>query len=277
MAALFRSLLGKREARPALPQEVRFITSFNPAFYEASGRRCARTFCEHNPDYGLTAYVEGEPDVLSPLRGELDRLSVESIDLATLPLLADFLTVAHDLIPQELGGTAPPEMFPGEGPDSGDVWFRKHMYRWFRKIVALDHASRNFHGVLIWMDCDCFFKAPLPRDVLERAFGGADVFYMKGSRKVSETGMVGYDLSRGAAREFVDGMKAHYMERRFPPYPRWDDSFTFDHVRAGRKTLVCRDIGRRARERGHILCTTLLAPYLEHDKGLHSRKMGLVR
>jgi len=270
--------LSRRRPRPPLPRQVRFITSFNPTLYEASGRRCVETFRAHNPDYALTAYVEGDRDAPTLLRRDLDRIGVESVDLGTLPLLAWFLDVAGDVIPRELGGAAPPEAFPGEGPDSGDVWFRKHMYRWFRKIVALDHAVREHEGVLVWMDCDCYSKAPLPRQALEGAFDGAAVFYMKGNRKCTETGVVGYDLSREGVPALVEGMKRHYMERRFLALPRWDDAFVFDYVRARqKKSLTCRDIGRRALERGHILRTTLLAAYLEHDKGLHSRTMGLVR
>ena len=38
----------------------------------------------------------------------------------------------------------------------------------------------------------------------------------------------------------------------------------------------CRDIGREADDMGNILDTTHFAPYLTHDKGLHSRKLNLV-
>lgn len=74
--------------------------------------------------------------------------------LETLPLLIELLEAACDVIPMQFGGDAPPEMFPGEGSRTGDVWFRKNMYRWFRKIVTLDHNSTDFADVILWIDSD---------------------------------------------------------------------------------------------------------------------------
>jgi hypothetical protein len=167
-------------------------------------------------------------------------------------------------------------MFPGEGPQTGDIWFRKNMFRWFRKIVALDHASAGYGDVLCWMDCDCYSKAPLPRAKLEEAFGGRGVFIMKGNRAHTETGLVGYDLAEPGVRWLLGAMKEHYMSRGFERHPRWDDCITLDLKLAEPESPRHRDLAKRAVGHGEVLPTTLLAPYLEHMKGLHSRGLGLV-
>jgi hypothetical protein len=271
-------LLSRFRRTPAEPwpadRPVRFITSFNDVFYEASGRRCAETFREHNPSYELWAYVE---TLEGPAESELERLGVTVVHLEGLPLLGEFLDVARDVIPQEFGGDAPPEMFPGEGPRTGDIWFRKNMYRWFRKIVALDHAVRDFNDVLFWLDCDCFSKAPLPLSVIERAFDGAGVIRMKANRKHTEAGLVGYDLAQPGVRELIAGMRDHYMSGEFERYRRWDDCITLDLCLKRPDAPSARDIARRAVANAEVLPTTPFAPYLEHEKGLHSRGLGLVR
>jgi len=274
-----RSLLpfGKTPSWPTT-KPIRFITSFNEMLFEASGRRCLETFKEHNPAYGLTAYLEAEtPGVRDAMVRSCRELNVDSVAVDALPRLAEFFAIARHVIPMELGGDAPPEMFPGEGPRTGNVWFRKHMFRWFRKMVALEHAIRNAEGILVWMDCDCFATKPLPRTALERAFRGAGVFYMKGNRDHTETGLVGYDLDVPGVRELILGMLQHYMSGEFEAHPRWDDCYTFDRMRQQPGAPRCQDIGKRQDALGHILKTTVLAPYLEHDKGLHSRKLGLVK
>lgn len=199
------------------------------------------------------------------------------VRLSSLPLLADFLDVARDVIPRQFGGDAPAEMFPGEGSQTGDVWFRKNMYRWFRKIVALDHNSPRFADVLFWIDCDCYSKAPLPRSVIEQAFRGTGVIRMRANRKHTETGLVGYDLAEPGVHELVSAMKTHYMSRNFERYPRWDDCITLDLCLARPGAPSSRDIAKRAVGHSDVLPTTIFAPYLEHDKGLHNRKLGLVR
>lgn len=276
------SLLDRVLRRPGTSwptdRAVRFVTSFNDVFYDASGRRCVETFREHNPGFEIWTYVEAEhPARLTAMEAQLDALGATVVGLDGLPLLEEFRQVAHDVIPKGMGGSAPDELFPGEGPQTGDVWFRKNMFRWFRKIVALDHAARDFDEVLCWMDCDCFSKAPLPREKLERAFGGTGVFIMKGNRVHSETGLVGYDLAEPGVRWLLDAMKQHYMSRGFERLDRWDDCITLDIHLADARAPRHRDLAKRAVGHGDVLPTTMLAPYLEHQKGLHSRGLGLVR
>jgi hypothetical protein len=257
---------------------IRFLTSFNHALYATSGRRCVETFRELNSHYELLSYVEAPSnDELEALRREVEWMGSTVIHLRDLRMLEEFRERAKEFIPVELGGEAPADLFPGDGPGTGAIWFRKHMYRWFRKVVALNHAMTNFEGVIVWMDCDCYSKKSLPRRVIARAFDDAAIFFMKGNRAYSETGFVGYDLRNADVRCLIGQMTRHYLELEFAGFPRWDDCFTFDLVRARYPRQLCRDIGGTAREYGHILCTTILAPYLEHDKGLHSRRTGLIR
>jgi len=257
---------------------IRFVTSFNDVFYAASGRRCVETLRAHNPAYEVWTYIEAaEHDVLLAIEQELAGMGATVVRLSELPLLPEFLEVARDVIPRQFGGDAPPAMFPGEGSLTGDVWFRKNMYRWFRKIVALDHNSAAFAEVLFWIDCDCYSKAPLPLSVIEQAFRGTGVVHMRANRKHTETGLVGYDLAEPGVHELISAMKTHYMSRDFERYPRWDDCITLDLCLMLPGAPSSRDIARRSVGHSDVLPTTIFAPYLEHDKGLHNRKLGLVR
>jgi hypothetical protein len=272
-------LFSRTKAEPWPRQRpVRFITSFNDVFYEASGKRCVETLLTHNPAYDVWTYIEAaNDDSLDRIEHELEDMGANVVRLSTLPLLTEFLELARDVIPTQFGGDAPPEMFPGEGSQTGDVWFRKNMFRWFRKIVALDHSSTHFANVLFWIDCDCFSKAPLPLSVIEGAFRGSGVIRMRANRKHTETGLVGYDLAQPGVRELIVAMKAHYMSRDFERFRRWDDCITLDICLDRRDAPRSRDIAKRAVGNSEVLPTTIFAPYLEHEKGLHSRKLGLVR
>lgn len=256
---------------------VRFVTSFDSRLHDASGRTCVEGFRRFNPHFELRAYIESNnDDRLAELEQEVTATGAVAVQLDDCPLLEDFFVLARDVIPAELGGDAPASMFPGEGPESGNVWFRKHMFRWFRKVVALDDASRRFDGVLLWIDCDCRSRRPLPVDVLERTFGGVGVIHMKARREHSETGLVGFDLAVPGVRKLIVAMKRHYMTRAFLELPRWDDCITLDALLAQPDAPPSRDIARRVLREGQVLPATPLGPYFSHAKGLHSRGLGLV-
>lgn len=269
-----------RSFEPSWPADrpVRFLTSFNDTLFEASGRRCIETFRENNPGWEIRAYVEADDGAAAAeLARAVEATGAGAIRLDSLPLLSEFLEVARDVIPRELGGDAPEEMFPGSGPQTGDVWFRKHMYRWFRKVVSLDDAAAGYDEVLVWLDCDCYCKQPLPQTVLEEGFRGAGVFHMKGrKRKASETGLVGYDLQMPGVREFIDAMRTHYMSRAFLDHPRWDDAYVLDVCRARPDAPATRDVAGRMGPHADVLENSIFGPYFGHDKGLHSRELGLV-
>ena len=231
-----------------------------------------------NPSYEMRAYIESdEPTALTEMEASLAGVGVQGVRLETLRLLAEFFEIARDVIPRQLGGDAPDEMFPGEGPQTGDVWFRKHMYRWFRKVVALDDAASGFDDVLFWLDCDCYSKRPLPLDIIERAFAGAGVVHMKGrKREHSETGLVGYDLAVPGTRELLEAMKRHYLTRSFIDLPRWDDCITLDLLLAREDAPPSRDIAGKIGPGADVLGNSIFGAFFEHEKGLHSRKLGLV-
>jgi hypothetical protein len=276
-----KSLLGldrtpHTEWRPDRP--VRFVTSFDSRLYEASGRTCVEGFRRLNPRFELRAYIEAESaDGLAELERDVAATGTGAVRLDDCPLLNEFFLLARDVIPPELGGDAPASMFPGDGPETGNVWFRKHMFRWFRKIVALRDASRQFEGVLMWMDCDCRTTKSLPLDVLDRTFAGAGVIHMKARREHSETGLVGFDLGVPGVHDLLAAMERHYMTRAFEDLPRWDDCITLDLLLARPEAPPSRDIARRVLQEGQVLPATPLAPYFSHAKGLHSRGLGLVR
>jgi hypothetical protein len=181
------------------------------------------------------------------------------------------LATCGDLISTEFGGSADPAIFTADPREAHGGWFRKHMFRWFRKIVSVRDASQGFNGVLIWLDSDCYLKSAMSKNVLAEAFGGADVFYFKGERPYTETGVVGYDLSSPYTHRLIDDMMTFYSSRAFEMHPRWDDCYAFDWVRRRVRGLCGRDIAGPMNGFWDVIRTSQLGVVVEHDKGLHGR------
>lgn len=259
-----------------------WVTSFGPDMYAASGRALLDSFVSRRPDGRLLAAVEGlEP--ASVVRPGVDVLSLDGD-----PFLVRFLAEQADVIPAHLGGRAPEPHCRCPGGPYGPHdrrhrlpclghWFCRNFSRWFRKVAALRLAVRvrPDAGLVVWVDADCRFRRHVDVATVRRSWfaGDRDVFYLKAGRPVMETGVVGY---RGAGgRAVLERLVDRYRSGRFRSDPRWDDSYQTQEALAesGRPAV---DLAWKVGPHAAVVPYSALAAYLEHDKGRHGRRLGLM-
>ena len=97
---------------------------------------------------------------------------------------------------------------------------------------------------------------------------------MKANRKHSETGLVGYDLAKPRVRRLTGAMRDHYMKREHSSATSAGTTASL-WISVWKKPdapKAPRDVAKRAVANAEVLPTTPFAPYLEHEKGLHSRE-----
>lgn len=268
----FASLRSYARAGLAADLPVGLVTSFNEKLYEVSGRRCVKSFRTLHPHYELHAYIEADDAVaLTAMTLELESMGVVVHKLDDEPLLARFETELRDVVPEEYGGSASEELFATRVGDEG-AYFRRNMIRWLRKVVALEAASRDrSDGLLIWIDCDTYATRELTRPFVARLFAGADIFYLKANRGMSELGVLGLDLRRPNTRRVIEGMVEYFLQREFLDRTHWSECIAFDVVRK-RLGAAARDIAIWADGGGHVVPHSPLRLYVVHDKGQHRRR-----
>lgn len=260
---------GRSQWAPDVP--VRFVTSFSDRLYEESARRGVASFRRENPSVALHAYVEAADDVaLGAMVEELEELGVVCHRLASSSQLHVFQSELADVIPPEYGGTAPDEVFAARPGDERGYW-RRNMIRWARKVTAIEAASREFRGILVWLDSDTRATAPVSRTDLSRWFGGTNVFYLKASRTFTETGVIGFDLTRPGTRQLVEAMSDFYLQRKFLAGSNWSDCIAFDYARSLPGMPPARDIAFWADREGHVVQYSPLSACIVHEKGNHRR------
>src|SRR5262245_36387055 len=121
---------------------VLYVTSFNSELYQATGHRLVESFLRCS---GATLLACHEDHAGSELP---DDPRIRQYDLDTSKMLHGWLTENTAIIPANLGGTAGPcdcdardEPFGPHRTGCHWFWFNRNASRWFRKLVALDHAQ----------------------------------------------------------------------------------------------------------------------------------------
>jgi hypothetical protein len=250
---------------------IRFVTSFSDSLFEESGRRCVTSFRALNPGLELHAYLEADSaKALEAMLAELQQLGVVAHRLDATPTLHAFQSQLADLIPTAYGGDGDEVVFAPRPGDEQGYW-RRNMIRWARKVAAIEAASAEFRGILVWVDSDTHAKAPITRTVLSRWFAGAGVFHLKAGRTFSETGVLGFDLTRPGVRRLVEAMCSFYLERHFLRGDNWSDCIAFDYARALPGMPPARDLAVWADLEGHVVEYSPLSSHIVHDKGNHRR------
>lgn len=260
-----------------------WCTSFNQAMYEASG---------HGLVASWACNCEGILFIGDEINNVFPRKPSRSIwsDLRKCEFLKTWLDANRDIIPRDLGGEAkrcgcrvpddPHDKKHRKGCPGG--WFNRNASRWFRKIATLHEAMRQFTSddhVFIWIDSDCLFKAHLSNEwLLNEVFRGGACFYMRGPDRqhtALESGLIGFNGRWG--RVLLDRVIEMYTSGEFRNLQRWDDGYVFQKVIKSRPDIPTCDIAGKATSRFlDVLPGTILHPYLEHNKGLHGRGLGLM-
>lgn len=240
---------------------MRIITTFNDRLYQASGHELLRSINQFIPHAELLVYHELDEH----------QLNVPSVNIRSLPELADIRAKQLDVLAPEYGGSA--DQLAG---------FNRRWFGWFHKIVAQHDAlvRRPSGGLTLFLDCDIRVINSFETSDIQKTFN-RPVGVMKGTREATETGVIAFDERTPHAAEFVREVMELYLSGRFRDLPRWDDSYAYRHCAEASPALV-HDIaaGKRAIDHtnsnghttsGQILPLTPWARYFEHDKGLHWR------
>jgi hypothetical protein len=269
--------------RCSLANQVVFVTSFQPDMYHATGIHLIESFLAHCSDSKMlicTEKFDGEP-----LNAKDIRLRVH--DITREPLLLEWLVENADIIPRHLGGLVDPCNCPVVGlgieethrPGCNNFWYNRNASRWFRKVVALKVAARQYpKNLLIWLDSDCRFKRHLSSGTAASWFSESTIFYFKSSeRKVVDSGILGMDLSRGGI-EFLDDVFDRYTSGKFRQDRRWDDGYQIQTVVDLRKDINMIDLAHSASShwRGEVIATSIVGKYLDHYKGVHGSALRLM-
>ncbi len=250
-----------------------FVTSFNRDIYIATGMNLVRSFCQYAVDARLLACYE--QNLGSEIHPCAQRLITYDLDQSEF--LHSWLDSNRAYIPTTLGGTADRCDCPSPHNPFGNhrercvwSWFNKNASRWFRKIVALDHALRvELVDVIVWIDSDCCFMKTLPLAEIEAWFGDGSVFFLKGpDRPVLEAGVIGVRTDAGGQAVLNSAIK-RYRSGRFREDCRWDDGYQLQMALQENSGVVATDWGRSTDERGHVVSGSRLGEFIAHYKGAH--------
>lgn len=153
---------------------------------------------------------------------------------------------------------------------------RKASYRWnavrfAHKSFAIFHAARQTDAdVLIWIDADTLFFAPVDQAELEQLAPPDALLACLRRPKFSECGFVAYNLRHPQMHAFLADFERFYTEDRLFAEREFHDSYLFDVAReraeaAGARVYdIAEGIGARA---DHVLINSRLGRFMDHMKG----------
>jgi hypothetical protein len=261
---------------------IAWVTSFSNDLYEATGKSLVSSFESTLPDGKLFIAPERVPALSFKAYGKISLLAdpADSADLATV------IATNREVIPVELGGlwtgpcSCPHPLNPKDTkhkPGCPSSWFCKYFVRWFRKVLALKSFCKGSYlgfSHVFWLDSDVVFKKKITVADVHKWFKGNDLVYFKGpKRKVWETGVIGFNTN---ALPVIDAVSKYYTSGDFRKSYRWDDSYGFQTIASRLKTINKIDLATGASANADVIPHSPLADYIEHNKGTHGRKLGLM-
>lgn len=259
--------------------KIEFVTSANKLYFDRYGIRLARSAMECLPrNVTLRMYCEASKEGISLDAYKVDTGGgrIEKIDLFAVTSLTDYLNKARPIVEQKMGCTI------SENPEERRAKNRYH-YEWDaltfgKKGFSLGHALRTTKcDYLFWVDADIVFFRRLTERVLTRLFRGrADVVYFGRKSCHSETGFIGFNMTRGACHEFAERYCAQWEELHiFRNSKGWTDCHAFDtvlHEMTTEEKIKTHNLSWT--DRGHVMAESPLAMYCDHMKGDRKRNGG---
>lgn len=257
--------------------KILWVTSFNKELYEASGRHLLRSFEATESEGDFYIGYENMTDI------DPGKAGTTWFDLDYSDMLQKFLKTYEDAIPEYLGGKAKPcncstnpfkkeERFHIKGCHF--TWWNRNASRWFRKFATLEKALNwaDESTFICWLDSDCLFKNKVTVDFITKLFGENELLYLRGVRGLLEAGFVGYNND-----DILQILFQLYMSGNFRHLKRWDDCYALEKV-IGSKRFICKDIATKTHgDFGDVFTHSEIGNYLVHNKGLHGRKLGLMK
>jgi hypothetical protein len=260
-----------------------FVTSFAPDMFRTTGVHLLTSFVNSGTPGQMLVCHEGSLAAAIAQRWP----TLLQYDLAESAFLRSWLHDHRDIIPDYLGGqavscdcTPDPEagvMAPHK-PRCVFDWYNRNASRWFRKIVALDHAmSLDSGDCIVWLDADCRFTSTLPPAMLDEVFGDHAAFYLRGpDRRVIESGVIGFRRD-AAGLDLLTRSIERYRSGRFREDARWDDGYQFQMMFDETPTIPAIDIAGPATNFDYVLPGSPLGPFLAHFKGVHGHVLRVMR
>jgi hypothetical protein len=255
-------------------RKITVVTTSHERGYADYGREMLRSFDAHWPDdVRLWFYHEG-------FGVEPPSARVELFDLRTAsPGLARFKE-RHQDHPRARGMMRKRWKLRWGGLKLAleRPWgVRRYRYRWdavrfAHKMYAIFHAAANCNSdVLIWIDADTRFFAPVDRATIE-SFVPADAFLgcLRRTMMHTECGFVAYNLRHPAIAGFLRDFAAFYDQDLFLREQEFHDSWLFDiarrraEARGHRSHDIAEGIGKHAE---HVLINSRLGAFMDHMKG----------
>lgn len=262
---------------------VLYVTSFAKDMYNLSGKLLIDTFNHFNPNNYLCVYYENM-DFTRPSH------QILPYDLSESTFLNEWLKENAKDIPAEYGGLATPE----NNPALFKSYFNKSASRWFRKIVAIDTAIKQFGHMfkyVVWIDADCYVRNTLPPDTLHRIFKKNDIIYHLGVKRREqhmgiESGIIGFKT--GLGYNFMDKVANIFRTGHFRRYKRWDDGYVFREVvdeeiilnttrKLKHKIKILDVVGHvsgKQYRKSEVIPHGPFRDYFVHDKGKHNELRG---
>lgn len=262
---------------------IQFVTTFSKDLYYATGVKLIESFCQTHNQQTLLCCYEG-----FRLKPETNRLQTYNLEHNTL--LLSFLQNNQDVIPDYLGGHAKHctckdwQIRHSKYHIAGCHyhWMNRNASRWFRKVIALDYAVKEFPSAyLVWVDCDSEFLKLIDLEFVQALSKDVAFVYCKGiKREAIEAGVMIFNLNTGG-REIIQKVLDKYMTRNYLKYHRWDDGFILTKVVEENPKIICKDliteIHPNPRYQQEVLAISPFAKYIRHNKGSHGRKLNIMR
>lgn len=192
--------------------KVRFVSSFDDTGYQLYGRRFIESFLKFMPDESeLLLYSEADP---TPWEFPEDS-RLRLLNLKELPSFEVLFTIYNSL-----------EIFK-----RGD--YRYQVGRTFPKIWAIIGASVEYDGILVWVDADTEWSAPLAPGFIEGCLHHRDIAVMERNRWHLCSSFVILDLLTRGAQVFIKTLADMYGRGEVLLLHEWHDAYVMQSIIQG--------------------------------------------
>lgn len=204
------------------------VTSFNKRLFESKYQVAWESVKKTYPDCPFMVYHENSYEL---------RLHQRQIDFPEVWSKCNLIDMFQEI--PWLGN------FIDKFPDAPEIDYWRHNAKyWFRKISSLGHAAYKADTkFLVWMDCDVYFRRPMPDDLLAW-FDQHDISCILRKGRHTETGFIVFKLS-DATRAFISELQRKYTSMEFLSEDRWDDCHMFDKCIRESKNLKIGGLSKR--------------------------------
>lgn len=273
---------------------ILYVTSFNKALYEATGKAMIESFLNTNPDAKMLVTYEG-------FEFTSDSDNIIPYNLSKDQWLKHWMEKHKRFIPAKYGGVDDPDIkygldvyFP-KGADGSKphmraqrvqrklkvIQFREQTARWFRKIVAMRQglvvANDVVADYLVFVDSDTSFRGTISDALVKKTLNGKSAFVHYGPLRRHrdmgvESGFIGFDILNGGTK-FLNKVFDCYQTSKFLHYKRWDDSYVFAQVMTENPKILVEDLVKKliVEPGGHVIKFGPFCDLIYHNKGIHTR------